>query len=287
MTYQTCQSYQSYQPRNSPRVLQASCAATAALLFGVTLVGCGSSQPDPVAIPAAAPRQSVAPRTPPPPAVTPIAQLMAQLGIDHRISLPEDMAPMTDPERRAVLEFYDSFARGDSTVLASLLTKLDRDELDELVESGAWADATGKITRIDVQTGNSPHDGLACALAVFYVDGGFQPQMWYYTVNEDGTKFESVAAPPNLMDRLYGSDWIAAWFEILDEEMALADKPDEEFAVPQQVVGDDSDRGTSSYGGPAVNPSSPSQPSDPSRPTAPDGPGRRPKKGKRPAPGKG
>ena len=74
------------------------------------------------------------------------------------------------------------------------------------------------------------------------------------------------------MDRLYGSDWIAAWFEILDEEMALAEKPDEEFVVPQQVVGDDSDRGSSSYRGPSVNPISPSPPSAPSRPPAPAGP---------------
>ena len=276
-----------YQTRNSPRVLQAGCAATVAALTSAMLVGCGGSEPDTVAIQVAAPRQEEAPRTPPPLAVTPIAQLMVELGIDERVSLPEDRAPMTDPERKAVLEFYDSFARGDSTALASLLTRLDRDELDELVESGAWADATGKITRIDVQTGNSPHDGVACALAVFYVDDCFQPQMWYYTVNDDGAQFESVAAPPNLMDRLYGADWIAAWFEILDEEMALADKPDEEFVVPQREVGDDTARARTGGRGPGANPSGPSTPSDPSRPSAPGGPGRRPKKPKRSAPGKG
>ncbi len=274
------------QTRNSRRVIHAGRAATAAVLLGFTLAGCGGSEPDPAAI-APAPVRSVANRTPPPPVVTPIAQLMAELGIDQRVSLPEDMAPMTDRERKAVLVFYDSFARGDSTALASMLTRLDRDELDELVDSGAWADVTGKITRIEVQTGTSPHDGLACALAVFYVDGGFQPQLWYYTVDDNATQFEAVAAPPGMMDRLYGSDWIATWFDILDEEMALANKPDEEFVVPQQVVSDDRDRGSSSYRGPAANPSSPSQPSDPSRPTAPDGPGRRPKREKRSAPGKG
>ena len=284
MTDQTDQTDQTDRRRSSPRVLQAGCAATVALLAGAMLVGCGGSEPATVAIAPAPPRPET-PRTPPPLAVTPIAQLMVDLGIDDRVSLPEDRAPMTDPERKAVLEFYDSFARGDSTALASLLTRLDRDELDELVESGAWEDTTGKITRIDVQTGNSPHDGVACALAVFYVDGGFQPQLWYYTANEGRWLFESVAAPPNLMDRLYGEDWIAAWFEILDEEMALADKPDEEFVVPQQVVGGDSDRGSGSYGGPSATPGN--QPTNPSQPSSPGGPGRRPKKGKRPAPGKG
>ncbi len=254
-------------------------------MLGMALVGCGSSQPDPVAIPVSAPSRPKTPRTPPPPPITSIAQLMLDLGIDDRVSLPEDMAPMTNPERKAVLEFFDSFARGDQTALGSMLTKLDRDELDELVSSGAWKDATSKISGIDVQTGTSP-TSEPCALAVFYVDGGFQPQLWYYTVDSDGPQFDAIAAPPNLMDRLYGDDWIAAWFEILDEEMALADKPDEEFVVPQREVGDDTPRPRSG-GRPSANPTGPSAPSDPSRPSAPNGPGRRPKKGKRAAPGKG
>ena len=153
-----------------------------AIVLGLTLVGCGGSQSDPVAIPVAAPSRPTAPRTPPPPAVTSIAQLMVDLGIDERVSLPEDMAPMTNIERKAVLEFFDSFARGDETALGSMLMEVDRAELDDLVQSGAWADATSKISGIDVQTGTSPHDGEPCTLAVFYVDGGFQPQLWVYNV---------------------------------------------------------------------------------------------------------
>ena len=257
-----------------------------AIVLGLTLVGCGGSQSDPVAIPVAAPSRPKAPPTPPPPAVTSIAQLMVDLGIDERVSLPEDMAPMTNIERKAVLEFFDSFARGDETALGSMLMEVDRAELDDLVQSGAWADATSKISGIDVQTGTSPHDGEPCALAVFYVDGGFQPQLWVYNV-KDGPEFDAIAAPPNLMHRLYGEDWIAASFEILDEELALADKPDDEFVVPQREVGDDTPRSRRGGGGPAANPSRPSTPSDPSKPSAPEGPGRRPKRGKRPAPGKG
>ena len=258
-----------------------------AVVLDMALVCCGSSQPDPVAIPVSAPSRPKTPRTPPPPPITSIAQLMLDLGIDNRVSLPEDMAPMTNPERKAVLEFFDSFARGDETALASMLTNVDNDELDDLVKSGAWADATSKITGIDLQTGTSPVSGEPCALAVFYVDGGFQPQLWYYTVDHDGAEFDAVAAPPNLMDRLYGDDWIAAWFAILDEEWALADKPDEEFIVAQREVGDDTARARTGGRGPGANPSGPSTPSDPSRPSAPGGPGRRPKKPKRSAPGKG
>ncbi len=194
---------------------------------------------------------------------------------------------MNNPQRKAVLEFFDSFARGDSTALGSMLTKLDREELDRLVQSGAWSETTARIEQIDVQTGHSPGDGLACALAIFYVGSSFQPQLWYYTVDEKGTVFDAVATPPDLMDRLYGDDWIAQWFTILDEELALADKPDEEFVVQQQDLSDDSNRPRQSRGGPAVNPGSPpGLPSSPGTP-GPSGPGRRKKGPKRAPPGPG
>ena len=253
----------------------------------VILVGCGQSEPEQVTMQVATPSRPTAPRTPPPPAVTSIAELMTELGIDRRVSLPEDLAPMTNPERKAVLEFFDSFARGDSTALRSMLTKLDRPELDELVQSGAWSETTVGIDQIDVETGTSPDDGLACALAVFYVGSSFQPQLWYYTVGENGPVFEAVAAPPNMIDRLYGDDRIAQWFEILAEELALADKPDEEFIVKQQDLSDGSNRPRQTGGGPAVNPGAPpSLPGSPSKP-GPSGPGRRKKGPKRAPPGPG
>jgi hypothetical protein len=209
---------------------------------------------------------------------------MTQLGIDERVRLAEDKAPPTDPARAAVLEFFDSFARGDATALGTMLSGLDRDELDQLVESGAWAEATSRIEEIRVETGRSP-EGQDCALAVFYVADDFQPQLWYYTVGSDGAVFDAVAAPPNMMSKLSGSDWITAWFDILEQELALADKPDEEFAVPQK---DYTETKRTSSSGPSTGPI-PQGPSDPSRPSAPPGtnPGKRPKKGKRPAPGKG
>jgi hypothetical protein len=213
-----------------------------------------------------------------------VSQIVAQLGIDERVRLPEEKAPTSDTARTAVLGFFDSFARGDDQALGSMLSGIDRDELQELVETGAWSTSTEQISRIEVETGRSP-DGEECALAVFYVGQEFQPQLWYYTVEADGAEFAAVAAPPNLMDRLSGSDWIAAWFDILEQELALADEPDEEFAVPQK---DYSDNDQGDYGGPSSGPG-PSAPSDPGRPTAPGGPnpGKRKKRGKRPPPGKG
>ncbi len=251
--------------------------------LGPFLAGCGGSYEEQVTT-APPPRAPAPPLRPPKPAVTPVDQLMAQLGIDERVDLPEDKAPGTTEARVAVLEFFDSFARGDDTALRSMLSDLDADELDELVTSGAWAQATSEITRIEIQTGQSP-DGQECALAVLWTDfdADHQPQLWYYHVNADGTRFDAVAAPPNLIDRLSGTDWIAAWFQILDEERELAYKPDEEFEVPQKDYSEKSRRSS----GPSSGPSAPGQPS-PGRPTAPpNAPSKRPKKTKRPAPGKG
>ncbi|MHC4785056.1 MAG: hypothetical protein ACYTE6_03745 [Planctomycetota bacterium] len=211
-------------------------------------------------------------------------ELMAQLGIDERVQLPEEKAPGSDAARTAVLEFFDSFARGDDRALGSMLSGLDQDELGELVASGAWSATTDQISQIDVETGRSP-DGEECVLAVFYVGQEFQPQLWYYTAEADGAEFAAVAAPPNLMERLSGSEWITAWFDILEQELALADEPDEEFVVPQRNYNDEDkdDFGGSSAG------QGPSAPTDPGRPSrAPGGnPGKRKKRGKRPPPGKG
>jgi hypothetical protein len=215
--------------------------------------------------------------------VTPVAELMARLGIDERVRLPEEKAPASDAARGAVLKFFDSFARGDDHALASMLSGLDRDELQALVDSGAWAETTDQISRIDVETGSSP-EGEPCALAIFYVSHQFQPQLWYYTVEDEGAEFAAVAAPPDLMNRLSGSDWISVWFDILQQELALADEPDEEFVPPQRNVSD-SDR--ADYGGPSSGPG-PGAPTDPGRPSAPPGmPGKRKKGPKRAPPGKG
>ena len=86
---------------------------------GLLLTGC-SKEPEPAPV-AKAP---AAPPPPPPPPAAPkvqtIADLMDELGIDSRVSLPEDMAPRSTDERIAVLSFLDGFARGDNSVRPSI-----------------------------------------------------------------------------------------------------------------------------------------------------------------------
>lgn len=263
------------------------CAA-ACLVMIAGPIGCGGSAPEPAAtVTTTTVKRTTAPKTKSGPTVTPIAQLMTRLGIDERVILAEEHAPGTDAARKAVLVFFDSFARGDDQALGSMLSSLDRMELEELVDSGAWKKATDAISRIQVRTGQSP-DGQPCAMAIHFVADDFQPQLWYYRLDGDTATFDAVASPPDLMDKVGGTDLIAAWFELLASELALADEPDEEFAMPQKNFTETA----SSSGRPRApaNPVGPGPgPSSPGKPSAPPGnPGRRaPNKGRRPAPGKG
>jgi hypothetical protein len=118
----------------------------------LSVMGGCAEEPEPVA---KAPRAPATPPPPPKPRVTPIAELMAQLKIDERIVLPEDKAPKTDPERIAVLEFFDAFARGDDRSLHGMMPLADGLELEALVENGQWASHTEQITEIELECGPS------------------------------------------------------------------------------------------------------------------------------------
>ncbi len=266
--------------RNSSGI-GAAVAGVACVVVAAAITGCGSDEAEPAAVVV---RKYTAP-PPPPPKLTPVSELMAQLGIDERVRLPEDKAPDNDEARRAVLEFFDAFARGDDQVVASMVSTADRLELEALVDSGAWDETTNQITRIDVQTGSDPQDEeYTCALAIIYVDGAFQPQLWHYSVDDmDGARFDAAPTPPGIMDRLSGVDWIAAWFAVLAEEDALANKPDEDYRAPQKFYA----AGSSGGGvpeGPGARPGDPNPMSPGGGPGGPPGRRKRPPKRKPPGP---
>lgn len=247
-----------------------SLATAGALLAGAAIVvasGCGGSSPPPSPVVV---RDPAPPPPPPKPKVTPIAELMTRLNIDPRVNLPEEKAPATDAQRKAVLEFFDGFARGDATAVRSMLSALDQRELDELVADGVWERTAKQISKIDVQTGSGPSGAIA--LAVFGVGFEFQPQLWYYETNQEGAVFDAVSSPPEIMDKLAGTDWIAAWLAINEQELAMADQPDEAIPVKQKDVGDGESSGAS--GGPSGPERGPSGP--PGKRPKPKGPPRRP-----------
>lgn len=224
------------------------CAATIAVA-SVVLIGCSKAEEDVVAV---APPPPPPPQAPPPPALTPIDQLMVQLNIDPRVRLPEAKAPDNDEDRKAVLVFFDAFARGDANAVKGMLPETDQHEMTPLVDSGVWKKSVAEIKSIDVQTGRN--GGNKCALAVIETGKGavsnFQPQLWYYTSESSSAVFEAAATPPGIIDQLSGNDWIAAWHKILADELALADKPEEEFEPAKKIL-DDGDK-TSSSGNPGL-----------------------------------
>lgn len=244
------------------RVLHLGVAAVAATVAAAG-GGCGGAEPPP---PPPVTRAEPPPPPPPKPKVTPISQLMAELGIDERVRLPEDKAPATDAQRRAVLTFFDGFARGDAPSVRSMLDRLDQRELDELVTEGTWKKTTSSISVIDLQCGQG--DEGPAALAVFEVGMQFQPQLWYYTADDLGATFEAVATPPDIMNRLMGTDWIAAWFQLVKDEYELAMLPEQEFKPDQKDYSEPGGYDT----GPSTSPSGPSN-----RPSGPGAPGKRPK----------
>lgn len=264
--------------RKSKTITVIGSLACVALIVAMT--GCGSDEPETAPI-------AFQPPPPPPPAgptVTLISTLMNQMGIDERIEMQENQAPDTDEGRRAVLEFFDAFARGDNQVVASLLSAADRLELDALVESGDWDSTTAQITRIQIQAGYNPNESSdACTVAMIFVGDSFQPQLWHFSSDyDDSMIFNAGATPPGIMERLTGTDWIAAWFAILDEELAIANMPDIDLVIAQTVY-DNSGGGLPSSSGGGISPGGPG-PLGPSGP----GPGRRKKPpGKRAPPGPG
>lgn len=262
--------------RKTELLMAGTCVGACAAMVFVG-AGCSGDEEETVAV---APAPPPPPPPPPPPAVTPIDQLMAEMNIDPRVSLPEDEAPGNDADRRALLSFFDGFARGNDKTVRRMLSENDRPQLDALVADGAWKDATSRITQIGIQCGNSPL-GDKAALALIEVKGGgdaYQPQLWTYDAMEDSAMFEAQPSPPGILDRLSG-DWISQWFQIIEDEIALASKPDEEYVIAQRDL-DEEEQDTPGSGGtsPGVSPGGPSDtrppPSQPlTPPTGPGGPG--------------
>jgi hypothetical protein len=249
---------------------------------GVLAIGLAGCEEEPAAQVVVAPPAAPPPPPPPPkPTVTPIADLMAQLSIDQRVVLPEDKAPDNDTDRIAVLTFFDAFARGDDETLGSMMSMLDRVELEALVTSGILESTASAITEIRLETGPSPY-GQNCALAVFEVESDYQPQLWYYTAAPDSSSFDAAPAPPRIIDQLYGDDWITQWHTLLEDEIALANELDAELEPEQVYLKNSRGSGGASAGG-----GSPNAPGfAPANPSGnPNGPHRRPPGKKRKPPG--
>jgi hypothetical protein len=237
-------------PRRTPnersstgRSLTIALAVTG-IAFG--LAGCGEEE---VAAPIA---QNNAPPPPPKvvvPRVTPISELMVTHGIDPRIEFAEQFAPGNDAARIAILKFFDSMIKSDSASLGMMLNSQDRNELAALDADGSFEAATAEVNVIQVRSGMTP-TGEEAVVAILQTRDSYQPQLWRYDADEyGGATFYSAPTPMNVMDKLSGDNWIQRWYQLLEEELAIAMQLDEEVEAPQRDLSKGSDANISGGAG--------------------------------------
>ena len=237
------------------------------------MVGCEEEPPPPPPVVQKAP---VAPPPPPAPKVVSLDDLRAEMNIDSRIFFEEANAPRDTEQRRAVLSFFDGFARGNSSAVKQMMPPLEQLELANLIETGRWQQNVDGINQIEVVTGPAPNligvdtgSNSLAVLGIFQVNGDYQPTMWYLSDGVNGPEFIAAPTPPEILSRISGADMIAAWHDVIKAEMARADEADLEVPTKQQILA----QRESVEGGPAApsGPDSPAPPSIPS-PGGPSGP---------------
>ncbi|MGI9013171.1 MAG: hypothetical protein ACR2GY_02870 [Phycisphaerales bacterium] len=258
--------------KNTTRIfIPVAGLASLAMFSSLMLSGCSEPPPPPPVVRTAPPPP---PPPPPPPRVDTLDDLRAELNTDPRIVFDELDAPRDTAQRRAILTFFDAFARGNSTAARQMMPPTEKHELDDLIQSGRWDSTIQNIEEILISTGDAPaiigvdagSTNLA-VLAIFQVDGDYQPTLWYLSSGADGPEFIAAPTPPDILNRVSGTDMIAAWHAVIEVELARANDPDIEEASPQQILA----QRAANEGGP-INPDAPPEgPMPPSPGGAPPG----------------
>ena len=227
MTHQRQAQLQTPRTSQSTSPLRSILIASGAAL--VLLGGCGGEEKP-------KPRVQEEPeveiqRAPAPPPVTPISELMAQYGIDDRVRLMEQDAPGTDQERIAVLTFFNSMLVQQDE-FAKMLSSEDQREFNTMMmQADAISEALGEVSEVRLQCGASP-DFKPAVVAIIETYDGWHPQLWTYTISSSGMNalppvFTSGPTPLSVMSKLSGGGQVQRWYELLDEELTIANRPEE------------------------------------------------------------
>lgn len=237
------------------------CAGLFALL-PMGLAGCGGEEEKKQ-------ETAVAPPPPPPPPRPKCAlgDLRNELQISDKVQLSEAEAPPNCDDRRNLLVFFDAFVNGQADTLREMMSIDDSMQLEAMLNAEQLGPTVARIREVTLETGVSP-EGRPCVLALYLLDDGYQAQMWYFKDPLGGSSFSSAAQPPNVVDRLSGTNLVESWFALLQEERDRANEYDDMLDDLGQ-----SEQGQSSSSGNAA-PSSPRSPSSPSGPSplGPSGP---------------
>jgi len=188
------------------------------------------------------------PPPPPEPTVEDIASLMKSLSIDERVSLPEDLAPKTTEERKAVLLFWNAFAKGDEAAAGGMMSERDAKVLKKLTEGGGWAKSTVGIKSIEVQCKNDSNGFATFALITSELPD--RALLWDASEEDGKILFTSFPGPPDILDHLSGTDSIAAWKKYVNDMFEkYANLPDEEVEIPQSKTEESEESSDGGSGG--------------------------------------
>lgn len=241
--------------RKSDTRLTARCAiwgvSAAAIIM---LAACSEEEPQQSAPVVQAPPPP--PPPPPEPTVEDIASLMKSLSIDARVSLPEDLAPQTTEERKAVLLFWNAFAKGDEAAARGMMSERDAKVMKKLTDGGGWAKSTVGIKSIEVQCKNDSK-GFA-TFAIITSDLPDRALLWDAMDEEGKFVFTSFPGPPDILDHLSGTDSIAAWKKYVNDMFEkYANLPDEEVEIPQSKMEESEESSDGGSGGGGGTPTPP------------------------------
>ena len=240
------------------------------LLTSSHLIGCSDPPPPPPKV------VDQGPPPPPPPPPCALDDLRQELQIDDKIRLSQAEAPPNCDERRNVLIFFNAFVNADADTLRQMMSSEDSLQLEAMINAGQFESAIEQIRQVTLETGIGP-EGQHCCLALYLVNGGYEAQLWYYAEENGVPSFSAAPQPPGIVDNLSGTDLVASWFAVLEEEREIANELDDEVddlgsATPASSSSSNSSSGGGAFPGGAP-PTGPIGPGGPGRPGGPVGPG--------------
>ena len=104
-------------------------------------------------------------------------------------------------------------------------------------QSGFPKEVVTKVAKILQHVASN---GDEAVVAILKMSDSYQPQLWEFLADEmSQAEFTSGPTPIDVMDNLSGDNWVSSWYQLLDEELAIAMQLDEELEIPQRDLTND------------------------------------------------
>ena len=214
-------------------VVTLSMVSTVIVFPTAILAGCEKKKP---------PAPPPPPPPPPPPVPDPVAidPILQSMKPDARVQFPQNRATVDESAAKAIISICNAFAKGDSSVLSGLFTGGAKTDLDGLVNSGEWDEATAKIEAVRVLgiselPGDSlPSTEIAFVMCIQEPAGAYL--LGFKGVNNSGAwSFQGVGTTPG--KRARAADWDGLSLDELTRSRELSVASSGDSGAP--AIGDD------------------------------------------------